>query len=159
MTPSDVAQVLLKKYWDGVLPVDPEFFAERMVIQVKRTSDMDEIGYFDEEARTIFVKATESPSRERYTIARELGHYSLGHGTSRRDTTSRDWILKFQKDAAVYGQQDNEANDFAGELLLPASVLRYFVQEKKILSIDELSQRFGVSGMAVGIRLLQLGLA
>lgn len=160
MNPRDVAKVLLSEYWDRKLPIDPELFAKKLEIEVVRTEDLgNKSGYFDGDSRKIYVNSTESLVRQRFTIAHELGHYCLGHGSSDRDTSSRDWILKLQENAPELAKRESDANDFAGELLMPSLAVRYFVQQEKILSIDELRKRFNVSGMAMGIRLLRLGLA
>ncbi len=83
----------------------------------------------------ILVNKNHSLTRQRFTIAHELGHYFLHYKSS----------LSLEEDRIMYIQ----ANNFAGTLLLP-----YFMLERYLsLSSSKISQIFMVSQRAVEKRL------
>ena len=43
-------------------------------------------GYLNEETGTIYVNAKEIPERQRFTIAHDLVHHFLGHGSDESNT-------------------------------------------------------------------------
>lgn len=146
---SQEAKALLEELWDMKLPVDPTFFATELGLSVHEASLGFLSGYYKD--RDIYVNEGHPEERKRFTIAHELGHFCLGHGPSRRDTSKSGW----------YGADDLEkeklANAFAAELLMPEEVVRYFIDEKGITNATLLRQAFGVSSSALANRLRSLG--
>src|SRR5438128_1930962 len=58
--------------------------------------------------------------RKRFTVAHELGHYVLGHGSEVircRPVDVENWDPKLHQD-------ERDANTFAAEILMPAAVIR-----------------------------------
>lgn len=85
------------------------------------------------EAKSIEVAAGTPSVRRRFSIAHELGHFCLGH-------------------AHDDGREaEQEANIFAGALLVPANWLRADV--RRGVQTDELAARYEVSKEVVFIRL------
>lgn len=90
----------------------------------------------------IYLPCDSSPSRDRFTIAHELGHYFLhreenqSKSFTRRGSDKKEW----------------QANWFAAELLMPEKEFR---QEALACNNDEgaLARKFGVSQSAVSVRL------
>lgn len=101
----------------------------------------------DEDLHAIGVNDTHPRVRQRFTIAHELGHYMMGHDTSKiLDDT-------FDKNS----DQEKEANKFASEILMPLKILGDDIN-KKPCDIPTLAKRYEVSEQAMSIRLLETGL-
>ncbi|MGN1149378.1 MAG: ImmA/IrrE family metallo-endopeptidase [Sutterella sp.] len=142
----EAAALALLANWDGSLPIDPTQIAERCGLHVRPEPSLQEIGlsgYLDGPNCEILVNPREPEPRRRFTIAHELGHYILGHGSANRGNSRSNCA-----------QIEINANKFAAELLMPASVLRRYAS----LPSMELCEKFGVSAMALEYRLRNLGL-
>ncbi len=157
-TPARAAADMLAKHWDGRLPVDPQRIAAALGIQVVARGGPDDpdyvySGYFDSEGErpVIEYNTAESQLRQRFTVAHELGHYALGHASAPRDTP--DNFNTAVKDAC-----ERQANQFAAELLMPASALRALVQSGKFGDIGALASAFRTSKVAMGYRMQNLGI-
>lgn len=112
----------------------------------------------------IGVNATHTVTRQRFTIAHELGHYIL-------QPTEAYFVDNFALDfrhASVthYGRQVNaevEANLFAAELLMPADFVARDLQELGTVdllddeTIKSLARKYQVSPQALTYRLINLG--
>lgn len=104
---------------------------------------------FDDGA-VIAVNARHHANRMRFSVGHELGHYLLGHhdrfhiDVGDSDDPGFDW------------QVERLANQFAAEVLMP----RRLVMEHFQLIQDAylLAGRFQVSELAMGYRLVNLGL-
>lgn len=100
---------------------------------------------------TILVNSKHNEARQRYTLAHEFAHYCL----HRNDYSTFE-------DTAFFRKEENktmieyEANQFAAELLMPEKFVKLAISED-ILSLKELSKRFGVSLIAMRNRLINLG--
>lgn len=149
------------------LPVDVRTIAKSHDIQIIE-DDLDEISGFiakEDDVIIIGVNNKQSPVRQRFTIAHELGHYFL-HGLGH---TFVDKFTHFRN--AVSSKASNpyeiEANTFAAELLMPKDLVRDKVLE--ILRnnpnledaeelIEHLAPIFEVSEQAMNFRLIKLGI-
>lgn len=152
--PVDYAQSLLDDYWDRTIPIDPkQIISEIDDLQVVSESLPDNISGrisydFDKSSYIITVNENHHPNRQRFTIAHELGHYVLGHG-SKEDVLYRN------------GESDPdeiEANAFAAEILMPKGVIHHLVFEQDITDIRVLAKKLWVSDDAMYYRLKNLGL-
>lgn len=99
---------------------------------------------FGKENATIIVKKNEKyPQRERFTIAHELCHYFLHKNLLNEKSCSfRDMFAWTDKKDV-----ESEANEFAGEFLIPSQFLRPIV-ENEVVSYemaDKISKEFGSS--------------
>ncbi len=114
-------------------------------IDVEYCSDGDKeesLIVYNDKPSVIYLPCDSSPSRDRFTIAHELGHYFLHREESekssftRRGSDKREW----------------QANWFAAELLMPE---KEFQQEAQSCNNDEaaLARKFGVSQSGVAVRL------
>lgn len=67
----------------------------------------------------IFIKAADYPTRQRFTIAHELGHHMLGHGA----------VLESYSDVGrdTPNRREQQANYFASELLHPVEAVRLWL--------------------------------
>jgi hypothetical protein len=113
--------------------------------------------------RRIYVNAVEaqrSPGRRNFTIAHELGHWHLHRADGsdvhtrfcRSDDVGGD--VRAVRDAAHI---EREANRFAAALLMPEALVRDQAAQLR-LHVSVLAERFGVSNLAMRVRLDSLGL-
>ncbi len=83
---------------------------------------------------TIYINVTENESRQRFTMAHEIGHFVLGHQGENG--------VNYRSDL-INGIEERQANDFAAKLLMPKELIIRTL--KKVLddfgySITELNQ-------------------
>jgi len=155
MTPQQV----LAAYWErGKLPIDPKAIARKAGIAVSNLPFGDTAsGLYDPHGATgnkplIQVNVSESENRKRFTYAHELGHHFLQHGKRNRDTPD-----SFR--ASVHDPKEVEANKFAARLLMPSEYVKALVEVRGVTSVEVLAANFGVSTVAMSIRLQSLGYA
>jgi len=112
----------------------------------------------------IFIEKNDIPTRKRFTMAHELGHYFL-HGEKIKESykafvdTPNTYTL-FKKNDIDVDECDKpmeaEANFFAAELLMPEDVVKEAY--KKVKNPEILSEIFMVSLQSMKYRLSNLGL-
>lgn len=100
----------------------------------------------------VFLNGSQPVTRQRFTLAHELGHHRLGHaavvdGVKEVDGTSKDPL-------------EQQANAFAGEFLAPDHALRGWMEANQQPLIDlvvlcRIASWFGVSAPAAFVRLSQ----
>lgn len=80
-------------------------------------------GLLDFNAKRIYVNKADPPSRQRFTIAHELGHWILHKEAFRFDPDAYPVLPRFQhvEESNAFEQ---EANAFASELLVPEHLLK-----------------------------------
>ena len=123
--------------------------ANRLGIQVFKDDSNENIdGRYDADRKVIYLNTTKNVFRRRFTVCHELGHAVMGHGSSPRDSSK-----KYSR--SDYDPKEVEANAFAATLLMPPQVVKKCV--KVGCTIDQMCNYFGVSSMAMAIRLKQLG--
>jgi Zn-dependent peptidase ImmA (M78 family) len=162
--PESDAQEILRTVWvpdedeDRVpLPVNPFAIAQQLGIKAY-TASLDEriSGMLIKRAGQdpeIYVHASDSPNRQRFTCAHELGHY-----VKRSATGDAAWEYVEHRDLLTTQGTDAEeiyANRFAASLLMPRGAVEALHRE---LGPAALAFRFGVSADAMHYRLVNLGL-
>lgn len=105
--------------------------------------------------KAIIVNSKHSKTRQRFSIAHELGHYLSGHESF--DNEKRVFIDADRKYLNDQFRQEEEANEFAAELLMPESLLRKDVTSNEY-TLNQLAQRYQVSEQAMTIQLVNLQL-
>ena len=103
----------------------------------------------------IWVNESQAPTRQRFTLAHELGHHLLRHA----DTFHLDLGGNVAPNATgghpTYDwRAERSANEFAASLLMPASMVRRAATT--VTDIVALASRFKVSPAAMGFRLTAL---
>ncbi len=169
-TPEDDARALLSSAWetgpDGSvsLPVDPFTIAQKLGLKAY-SANLDNgvsgmlIKRAGEDAE-IYVHASDSQNRQRFTCAHELGHY-----VKRSARGDASWEYVERRDLLTSQGVDDEeiyANQFAAALLMPKEVVvdRFKALEKPSLNAAAaLAVEFGVSADAMQYRIKNLKLA
>lgn len=143
--------------------IDLEKIAEICKLKIETMYSPNISGYYDQEKKIIHVNNKESISRQRFTIAHEIGHAILLH----KGKTARS------NEAYTTDEQQNEkeANQFAAQLLMPAKMIyklikvvaqELFKQETTYSMtdiykiIEKMAEKFQVSFLAMGIRIEEL---
>jgi Zn-dependent peptidase ImmA (M78 family) len=93
------------------------------------------------QGRIIYVSEKEHPRRQTFTIAHELGH-ALLHGKLFESHPEDYQVLLRTPIGATKDPLEQEANAFAGHLLVPASLLAKY---QRIADNSELARLFNVS--------------
>jgi len=139
-------------------PIDIKALANLCGVQVVEREFPEDISglLIELEAGPVIgIHLWQNEGRQRFTIAHELGHHLLRHhdkfhldlaapSSGEGDDPLYDWRL------------EREANDFAANLLMPASLVRDAY--KATPDTGAIARRFGVSPLAMGYRLVNLGL-
>jgi len=144
-------------------PVPVERIARRLGVKVRYApldGDLSGMAYIADGVSIIGVNSLHPSTRQRFTLAHELGHVRLhadllregvhlDHGTLRRD-----WISSQGTD-----EREIEANAFASELLMPEQLMLAALSGRSIDledddAIDILARRFRVSSSAMRYRLV-----
>lgn len=154
-TPESAAATVLKNVgWDGSLPIDPIHIAQRYGIEVLRdeelagSSNSGRCVITDTGGKVIIVNPSDPASRQRFTIAHELGHALLDkEGVHERN----ERIYNLDN----YRKNEAKMNRFAASLLMPESSVMQAFQLGK--NLEEMANIFGVSQTAMRIRLVRLG--
>jgi len=113
--------------------------------------------YIEGEIKTIGVNSSHAQTRKRFSVAHELGHYLNGHESYEGGAVGIDDRPSYLN---PYNRQEQEANEFAAELLMPTDWIKADVADMGIAQLDavRLARRYGVSEQAMWIQLLDLGI-
>ena len=154
------------------LPIDVESVARALNVPVKYEPFEEELSgvLIKEQGRIVIgINSTHAYTRQRFTIAHELGHHLLGHaGEIFVDKTLRHQatiIRRDTKSSLGVNADEIQANQFAAELLMPKRLVSEQVGKRikknpriaaEGLTAD-LANAFKVSTQAMEIRLTVLG--
>ncbi len=158
--PIEEARKLLQKT-RARTPVNPVAMAHELGVTVKVATFADPriVGALlpQEGEWTVFIRSSDNPRRQRFTVAHELGHYVL-HRDGHPEGMFDDDLNFLRTDGNIAGdkEQEKEANLFAAELLMPENAVRTAYESVK--DISALARLFAVSQEAMGYRVLNLGL-
>lgn len=139
-------------------PVPVEQIAELLDFSVLRFPFPDTtsgLTYIEHGVKSIGVNSNHAETRQRFSIAHELGHYLHGHEDYDHGKTHIEdrptWM-------DPQNRQEVEADEFAAELLMPEHFLR---QDLATFGLDvlALAGRYRVSEQAMWIQLVNLKLA
>lgn len=148
------AAQILEACWDGTFPVDPVAIAQSHGIEVDFAPLFPGISgaiIADPDSVQILVDATENYGRQMFTCAHELGHYF-----ERRANGDDDYSF-VERRSQDYDLHELYADEFAGNLLMPADDFRHFwaASPSEYLA----AARYGVSPAAALKRKERLGIA
>ena len=157
LDPEREAQAILDTSWirsgfELALPVDPTYIANELGIKVFRAGlDADISGILKKRPgmdAEIYLQASDSRNRQRFTCAHELGHY-----VARSAEGDDDWeYVEHRALLASQGTDESEifANQFAAHLLMPRKELETSSFQSTIAA---LALKFGVSEDAMNFHL------
>jgi Zn-dependent peptidase ImmA (M78 family) len=163
------AEELLKRQGISHPPVRIENIARALGMQVAfEPFDGDLSGMLYREpggATVVAVNSRNAHTRQRFTIAHEIGHFLLHDMNLQID---RPISVRFRDDRSglAVDQSEIEANQFAAALLMPRKWIvddvNNIVNQAPAISddsvVEELTNRFRVSRQAMEFRLTNLGL-
>jgi len=98
----------------------------------------------------IRVNKMHSKTRQRFSIAHELGHF-VYHKDDENEFVDTTFFRGMTSDNLEY-----TANRFASELLMPEDQVRQLIDKDNVRSVAELAERFGVSSAAMLFRVKDL---
>ena len=146
-----MARKILEELSITSLPVDVELVAKGHGLTIERFYDWPEKlhGQLWRGRRVIGVNGNDHYTRQRLTLAHELGHFVLHHD-----------LLEFvDYEGALDDPQkdlDVEAYEFGGELLMPMQWIKQDYAKNQ--DAKRLALRYNVSEPALWVRLIRLGL-
>jgi Zn-dependent peptidase ImmA (M78 family) len=142
-------------------PINPLNIANYLGIDVYETcftpddgKNISGIVAIEEGQPVIYVNASDVPVKKRFTIAHEIGHVYLGHLTNKENNELLDDEVRLR--SSVWNMEEKEANAFAAQLLMPASLIQGAGNAGRT-SVEKLAELFEVSEQAMMYRLRILG--
>lgn len=151
-----MARKILKDYKITEPPVDLK------VVLKKKGYEYIEVDNFLDKVDALFLKnendgktyaavnSNHHPHRQRFSLAHELGHILLNHDLNYyRPYISIDEPPTEKTHTDAEAAFETEANNFAGELLVPLAMLK--VEFKKTNELQQLSKKFWVSQEVMSI--------
>ncbi|GAA4123130.1 hypothetical protein GCM10022215_29480 [Nocardioides fonticola] len=138
---------VLQQTWSAGFPVDPERIASQMPnMEVQRLpleKGISGMLRVEPDYAIIYVNSADSPERQRFTIAHELGHY-----IERTDRGQDDFnVIDYRSDKQPYDLHEFYADEFAGHLLMPTEEFLRMVHRGDPVAL--VAKYFGVSVPAV----------
>jgi Zn-dependent peptidase ImmA (M78 family) len=101
-----------------------------------------------DDLNAIGINSNHATVRQRFSMAHELGHYLLGHDSTKIIDDTFD----------IPTDKEQQANKFAAELLIPFDFLKNDIESHSHeYDIPALAKRYEVSEQAMSIRLLETG--
>ncbi|MFZ1249733.1 MAG: ImmA/IrrE family metallo-endopeptidase [Candidatus Saccharimonadales bacterium] len=158
-TVAEKAQDVLKKNNITSPFVNVFEIAEREGLKIEYrvfpNGNSDISGFLIAEDKTIYLNVENSPERQAYTVAHELGHYLLGHEPDKYGVLRR----ANDYENASKSQEEKDADRFAANLLMPEKMIRDELKRHPFLkdAPQILASKFGVSVSAMKYRLINLG--
>lgn len=150
-------------------PVPVEHIALRLGLTVERAQlgdDVSGILVVRDGRGLIGVNAAQSATRQRFSIAHEVGHFQLHRKAMPVfiDTQfTRPYLAAFRDARSATGEdrREREANAFAAALLMPEALVRDAVAQLAVdveddAAVVQLAKRFDVSRQAMTFRLVNL---
>lgn len=154
----EMTQELLQSLDALEVPVDLDYISEKIGIEVKRGQLGDDVSgtiyIMGEGKAAVALNSTNTPKRQRFTLAHEIGHFIMHKGRGIHVDTEQ---MLFRREGAVSDPRETAANQFAACLLMPRTLLDKELDGDE-LDIDKLAQKFNVSSQAMSYRLLNLKL-
>jgi Zn-dependent peptidase ImmA (M78 family) len=159
-SPSNAANELLEKAAILEPSVDVEDLARRCgaaVFYRPFTDSLSGLVFVVEDQAMIGINECHHANRRRFSLAHELGHFLLGHHVGGGEDVDALHIDSDEGRPPDFDwHAERAANDFAAELLMPRRLMSEAFRHSQDPS--ELAEQFGVSRLAIGYRMVNLGL-
>lgn len=154
---------LLAEYGVSSPPVPIEDIIKKHGVEI-RVGKLDDISGFivrENQKVLIGVNRTHPPTRRRFTLAHEFGHFLLHPGRSTWYDKDYRVNLRSELSSKAEDVEEIEANFFAACILMPIGFLR---NDKTVRLVDiedgdavkGLAKKYGVSTQAMNLRLLNV---
>jgi Zn-dependent peptidase ImmA (M78 family) len=151
---------LLSAYFKILIPpIDVLRLAQNAGLAVYATDFTDEDGEdvsgsieIEDKNPVIYVNQNHPETRQRFTIAHELGHWFSGHLLDVNDKIIDNAQCRR---SSFWDAKEQQANQFAAELLMPSILLTRAIRSG-IKELHDLSILFNVSPEAMGYRLQRI---
>jgi len=146
-------------------PVDVHAVAGALGIEVRSVIADDSWSgmlYRDENQTIIAVNSKHNEKRKRFTIAHELGHLKLSQDADRVFIDTTYYKFRTTESALGIDKEEIEANEFAGNLLMPRKFLKQDLDQELAryedldFVIPVLARKYRVSQQAMTVRILRL---
>jgi Zn-dependent peptidase ImmA (M78 family)/DNA-binding XRE family transcriptional regulator len=158
-SPRDTADALLESAGIIAPPVPVEDLIEGCGVQVLawKFQDIDGVVLELDAGTVIWVNREQALTRQRFTLAHELGHHLLRHADTFHLDLGGDLAPNATGGHPNYDwRAERAANEFAANLLMPASMVRQAAGQ--VSDVAALASRFKVSPAAMGFRLTALNI-
>lgn len=125
------------------------------IVPYEFPSSMSALFIIEEGLRAIGVNKNHSIVRQRFSVAHELGHFVSGHEDFSHDNVAH--IDREKKYLNRFHRMEEEADEFAAELLMPEFLLKH---DFALLNgdIENIAKKYNVSQQAMTIQLINLNL-
>lgn len=147
---TQASAVISKAGADGIIPVPLDLIARTLGFEPYKFEGQGEIsGLVDYDNKKIYINGNESETRQRFTLAHEIGHAVMHKGQR---------IVDYRKTIdAPSTDIEREANRFASELIMPPNRFKAAWRERNG-NVYRVAAYFGVSHAAASFRAKNLGL-
>lgn len=159
-SPRDTADALLETAGIASPPVPVEDLIRDCGVRVLAWDfqDIDGLVLELDTGAVIWVNREQARTRQRFTLAHELGHHLLRHADTFHLDLGGDLAPNATGGHPNYDwRAERAANEFAASLLMPASLLRRAVAT--VADVAALASQFKVSPAAMGFRLTALNIS
>lgn len=139
-------------------PVNLDLVSEKLgfkIIPFEFPDSMSALLIIEGNDRVIGVNKSHPQVRQRFSVAHELGHFVSGHEDFNHEEVAH--IDREKKYLNRFHRMEEEADEFAAELLMPESILKNDYHSYSN-DIAELSKKYNVSQQAMTIQLINLKL-
>jgi Zn-dependent peptidase ImmA (M78 family)/DNA-binding XRE family transcriptional regulator len=139
-------------------PIDVKSIAKRCGVLVLPRSFPEPLSglvFAHEGGAVIGVNSEHSETRQRFSVAHELGHYVLRHHELAPDEARLHIDISEGAPPSYNWRAERAANEFAADLLMPRRLVTQEFADRP--QPAALARRFKVSELAMGYRLLDLG--
>lgn len=151
------AKSIVQMYNIDQAPIDVNNIAEKLgftVLPFDFPETISAVIKIKDSKKVIGVNKKHAPTRQRFSVAHELGHYLSGHEDHDSENTFIDREKKYLNKSH---RMEEEADEFAAELLMPEEMLKKdFASGER--DPKHLSNKYNVSEQAMIIQLVNLKL-
>ena len=156
-SPRDTAEALLEAARQTRPPVDIKLLVAGCGVRILPWvfDDIDGLVIELDTGAVIWVNESQLKTRQRFTLAHELGHHLLRHADAFHLDLGGDLAPNASGEHPGYDwRAERAANEFAANLLMPASMVRRAAS--MTADVATLASQFQVSRAAMGFRLTAL---
>lgn len=163
------AQLIVRELGNDEIPVNVKLIARKLKVTIGETELPEETSGVIQKVEggnsTILVNNSHAKVRQRFTIAHELGHFILS--TKSGIYVDKKIFFRDSRYKPASDLEEIEANIFAAELLMPTHHVKRElgrIIKNGIIDIEDniitpLAEKFGVSTIAMSIKLQNMGLS